>query len=389
MTIDGMKVWLVSESSPATSEEAAERLSIWLSAFVPRDPMARFSPRSVAVALRSCGLPQGRPGAVTHVLRLGPMAGAAFTSAVASLRVGSAERATDAGLELRLIVGDPIPVVEARFRKAVSMQATTGGWLGHDADRVDDLNVISFCSTAPTRRLPLGATCEPLGHGFLLRSIGSFEDAAAMTSSVKALAIALRQPEPERSPVHAHMTPAPEPLQPPRVELAPVIVAPVPPAAISEPNLDETLPITGPVRLSGELPFSGSTGDETLQALFRSPSPAELAPSTGSGPPTDETVMLPPNAGASAASAGAGRTGLSVPVMTLERYAELRAHLLVFGEDHAATLQHFGLRSHQDRELLKLRFASIFTSDEARRDRFVARMQVIAAQLRAAGKKPT
>ena len=159
----------------------------------------------------------------------------------------------------------------------------------------------------------------------------------------------------------------------------------VPAAPMPEPNPDETLPITGPVKVDDVLPFSGSTGDETLQALFRSPSPAALAPSAGSDALMDETVMLPPTAG----SASRGPAAPAIPVMTVERYAELRAHLLVLGEDHEPTLQRFGLGSRDARELLKLRFVSMFAADVALRDRFVVRMQELAADLRRKEKSST
>ncbi len=69
--------------------------------------------------------------------------------------------------------------------------------------------------------------------------------------------------------------------------------------------------------------------------------------------------------------------------LTIDEYAELRAHLLVFGENHEPTLKRFGLLSEASRELLKLRFLSAFSTDDALRDRFVAKMQQLAAELRA------
>ena len=386
MSDSRLMVRLVSAASPTTTSDAAEQLSGWLSAFVTGGPAQRFSPEALRVALRSCVLPQGGPGAVTHVLRMRSVAGVSFASAVAALRVGSApgENGELPGIELTLEISSSVDLAAAAFCKAAMTETTTHGWLGQEADLVDDVNVVSFRSEAPTRKLPMGASCEPLGHGFLLRSIGSFTDATAITSSVGTLAMALREPSlTDAFPAQVVLPPEPRQLllsQPSHRDVAPPPLVQLQRPSVAELDPDETAPILGPLKVTDLLPFSGSTGDETLQALFRSPSPAELAPPSRSEASTDETVMLPPTAGTSGL-----RAGLSIPVMTVERYAELRAYLLVLGEDHEPTLQRFGLQSRDARELLKLRFVSMFATDEALRDRFVARMQELAAALRTKG----
>jgi hypothetical protein len=312
-------------------------------------------------------MPPGDPLAVTHVWRSRGAAEANFVKAVASLRVGAAGHQTHPGLQLVLSAKGPVPLVEPRFRGAVLMQATTSGWLGSDADAIDHVNVVTFRTMAPVRPMPPGAKCEVHGQGFILHAAVAGEPAK---TSVRTLAMTLREPEATRA------------ISSPSQVGAPPVQRTVPNhvAALRMSNLDETAPILNPIKVADVLPFSGSTGDETLQALAKAPLPAANAGFSSNAASPDETVMLPPNARAPG--------GPGMPFLSLEQYAELRAHLLVFGENHEPTLLRFGLLTQESRELLKLRFLAIFAADEVTRDRFVVRMQELATQLRSKSGSP-
>lgn len=353
---------------PETVDDAAQWLSGWLRPFVPGDGVARVSGRALERAVRAGVLPRGAPGSVTHVVRFGCARDARFVRAVASFRVGPRDRCERWGAELLLTLASLDEVADP-FRAAVGMDRTTGAWAGFTSDLTEQVNALSFRMHAPPGELPLGASCVALGRGFLLRSIQSFEDADAVSRSVKALAASLRG-----GPLPATVAPRVDlsaaPLMPAPALATPSPIEP-PPRVMSPPiNPDETVPLGVRVPLGVVLPFSGTTGEETLAALARRPDEGPNVPAASA----DETVMLPPG--------GAGSRTSPVPFLTLQQYADLRAHLTVFGEHHEPTWASFGLTSPASRELTKARFAALFAYNEEMRARFLELLPVAIAALK-------
>jgi hypothetical protein len=93
-----------------------------------------------------------------------------------------------------------------------------------------------------------------------------------------------------------------------------------------------------------------------------------------------ESLPLPPTA---AMPFSAPEAAPSVPELTLEQYAHLRAQLSVRGEDDAETLRQFGVGSRAVKESLQARFAAQFRADPQTQARFVQLVQQRVAELRA------
>jgi hypothetical protein len=75
--------------------------------------------------------------------------------------------------------------------------------------------------------------------------------------------------------------------------------------------------------------------------------------------------------------------------LTLDHYAELRAHLTIKGEDDLDTLARFGIRTHSAKEALQARFAARFQQDPAAQAYFVDRVRSLTNDLReSAARKP-
>jgi len=144
---------------------------------------------------------------------------------------------------------------------------------------------------------------------------------------------------------------------------------------------DETLPIPAPFTPGRAVPFSGSRSPVELAAMLE---PGEAPPSHGESS-ADETAMLP-RVEILAAQTGSFRDQLGplvVPLLSLDEYAGLRAHLTVYGEADAGTLARFGVAAEEVREALRKRFAEYFQRDKTAQAQFIASMQDAVRRVRA------
>ncbi len=158
-----------------------------------------------------------------------------------------------------------------------------------------------------------------------------------------------------------------------------VVASPV--AAVGQPfDADATLPIPAPMLAMPALPFAA--GAATPQA----PQASEAAPEARPPDPgAGETALLPMMELTSLTS-GTFRDRLGavvVPILSLDEYAEVRARLTVFGEDHVPTLARFGVASPEVGDALRARFADYFKRDPAAQARFLGAMQAAIVRVRA------
>lgn len=143
---------------------------------------------------------------------------------------------------------------------------------------------------------------------------------------------------------------------------------------------DETLPIPAPFAAKAAIPFSGETPPERVAQMFDPVQPHARSPEPG----PDETALTP------VAEFVMPKTGtfrdqlvpLVVPILSLDEYAELRARLTVYGEDHAETLKRFGVASPQVHEAQRARFSDYFLRDPAAQAAFLKAMQGAIARVR-------
>ncbi|MBL8742280.1 MAG: hypothetical protein JNK04_14325 [Myxococcales bacterium] len=149
-------------------------------------------------------------------------------------------------------------------------------------------------------------------------------------------------------------------------------------AASFEP--DETLPIPAPFAAKPAIPFTGSTPPEKVAQMFDPVEPRARSPEPG----PDETALTP------IADFVMPKTGtfrdqlvpLVVPILSLDEYAELRARLTVYGEDHAETLTRFGVASPQVHEAQRARFSEYFLRDPSAQAAFLKAMQSAIVRVR-------
>jgi hypothetical protein len=141
-------------------------------------------------------------------------------------------------------------------------------------------------------------------------------------------------------------------------------------AASVEPLLDGTVELRDAV-LGPALPFVNSDtagGAEEKAAVPRQP--VRMATGTEDVDVAKLREALMPFARGRASSAPAAPIGAAE--LSLEDYALLRASLMIHGEDDAATLASFGIRSRDEKSAIQARFAALFRGDAAAQARFVA-----------------
>jgi len=154
------------------------------------------------------------------------------------------------------------------------------------------------------------------------------------------------------------------------------------PARIAEPaaviNPDDTAMLPSPLYVKPALPFSGETTPERLEEIAGPAPTTERVPKQRKeGFDPDETAMVPSPL-AKAPSTGSFRDQLGavdIPTLSLDEYADMRAQLAVQGEDHAETLERFGVMSTAVHAALKARFAAYFKRDPEAQQRFVSALQ--------------
>ncbi len=346
------------QPSPGSTEEASRWIHQCLLPFAPKVPGRVLSATALARRLGQARLGRmpGRPNAATHRLVLRDVPHAQFASAEVTLHVGS-----EVASVIRMVGMRPLPEVQDGFAQVAASRAVTSGWAGDPSATVRGLNQLSFRREAPSGTLPAGAACIPGPHGVLLMACSSAVAAESVRASVEALAGAFSRARPadfvgiraEESWVGAaaHVEAA-----------APAAASPaLPDRVLLMVNPDETVPIPARLHVGPALPFGGTTGDETLQALFARPSPVHDQ--------SGDTVALP-----------VPGSLLQLNVLSFEQYVELRALLTVFGVEHEPTWARFGLTDKSARQLVQLRFAREFSTDNALRDRFLLAVhaQVIA-----------
>jgi hypothetical protein len=164
-----------------------------------------------------------------------------------------------------------------------------------------------------------------------------------------------------------------------------------PPAAAharaAEVNLDATIEAVGTLQ-EPALPFGAVRSAEYLAKLARPARPAAV----DSRDPADalgSTVEVRIDTiGAAATPFASAQPPVVEPDLTLERYAELRAHLMVAGEDDPETCRRFGCASKAAKDAIQERFAALFRSDPAARERFVELLSAARAALGAAVPAP-
>lgn len=149
--------------------------------------------------------------------------------------------------------------------------------------------------------------------------------------------------------------------------------------ASSMADPDATLPIPAPGTGAPALPFSpASSNRHALESI-------KTGPAAPTDPGSGETALLPQVELTSLAT-GTFRDRLAplvVPILSLEEYAEARARLTVYGEDHAPTLARFGITSPDVRDALRARFADYFKRDPEAQGRFLSAMQLAIGRVRA------
>jgi len=151
------------------------------------------------------------------------------------------------------------------------------------------------------------------------------------------------------------------------------------PRILTDP--DETLPIPAAFTPGRAVPFSGTRSQVELAVVLE---PDEAQQSHGESS-ADETAMLP-RVEILAAQTGSFRDQLGplvVPLLSLDEYAGLRAHLTVYGEADAGTLARFGVAAEEVREALRKRFAEYFQRDKTAQAQFIASMQDAVRRVRA------
>lgn len=134
---------------------------------------------------------------------------------------------------------------------------------------------------------------------------------------------------------------------------------------------DATATIAVPVALGRAIPFSGDRSEAHLRELAAQPLPPRGDRPTG----PDETVLAPQQVLLETIASGSFRDALApvvVPKLTVADYADLRARLVVFGEDHLPSLRHHGVMSGAAKEALERAFRVQFEADTALRGRFEA-----------------
>jgi hypothetical protein len=136
-----------------------------------------------------------------------------------------------------------------------------------------------------------------------------------------------------------------------------------------DPDATAAIPVHAAVGRA--IPFSGDRSEAHLRELAaqRAPSRADRL----AGP--DETVLAPQQVLLQTIASGSFRDALApvvVPQLTVADYADLRARLVVFGEDHVASLRHHGVLSVAAKEALERAFRSKFEADAVLRARFEA-----------------
>ena len=311
--------------SPASAEEASRWLEQCLLPFAAgaggSGSLGATALRRLVTRSRLGKLP-GRPNAATHRFTLRGTARAQFVKAEVTLHVGL-EVPSVVRLESELSLSE----LQQGFALVAASGALTTGSAGDPACRIGALNQLCFLSTLPAADLPPGAVCTPSSHGVLLLACSMGAEPTSVRPAVEALGHALKSPRPlGRSAVPFESA---LPMRPAFAE---------PPARVAlEVDPDETVPIPLGLSFSGAMPFSGTTGDETLERLFARPAADLIADEAGA------TVALPITGGSS-----------RVPVLSLEEYVELRALLTLFGTEHEATWARFGLHEKQRIGISKL-----------------------------------
>ncbi|MBK6514942.1 MAG: hypothetical protein IPG04_12650 [Polyangiaceae bacterium] len=143
---------------------------------------------------------------------------------------------------------------------------------------------------------------------------------------------------------------------------------------------DETLPIPTSLATRPALPFAGMTSLERLAWLSSERGPSTIPEDAN----PDETLPIPRSAPSPGTGTFRDRLGaVEVPVLSLDEYVELRARLLVCGEDHAPTLARFGVLVRPVHAALKARFAEYFERAPEARAAFVDALAARVAELRA------
>jgi hypothetical protein len=388
------QIVLLTNERPASVEEAADWVTEALTSLVP-DGARPWSRRRVLAGLEKGALsrmPMDLPthrwvhseaAGKVHAVRVNLRVGAAVDasgSAAAERAVGSGQPGIELEVEGWQDEAPEIAVPEdagPRFVTAARAGRFSSGWVGPRTWMHQRLNLWSLVERPPERRLPDGASCEPLGGAFLLKAAAGREPSAARVREAATW-------------FDVESNPAPVPLPPAPLPPAPVVpVAPpaVPPGGYPSP--DETLPIPLKVASLG-LPFqpsqralavSGSLSAEEVASRAAASTPPRAAAGNVN---VDETVMLPKQTTAVVVGEGLRErlAPKAIPVLSLDEYAELRAGLTVFGADHAPTLARFGVGEPMVAEIVRQRFASAFTGDDRLRERFVARLQEYVAALR-------
>jgi hypothetical protein len=266
------------------------------------------------------------------------------------------------------------------FAAAVRSGRFSRGWGGPAKWTHKQLNAWSFTPDAPRRKLPPGASCEPVGGGYLLSvdmlsALGLEQRVAELPSWFSV--------QPDVLPMATSDLALPEPALAETQSTQPASALLVPGWVLPTASPDETAPLPmGPLPKQ-VLPFAGSLSAEQVRARVESARPA---PAYGSANPNpDETVMLPFPTATAASSDESFRGQLSplaIPILSLDEYAQLRAQLNVFGEHHAPTLQRFGVADRDVLEALQRRFAQAFARDAKLQQQFVTKLAALVQQLR-------
>lgn len=137
-------------------------------------------------------------------------------------------------------------------------------------------------------------------------------------------------------------------------------------AALSKESVgvDETVLIRSPYAQKPATPFSGTTTQERLAAVA-------AAPEEKTEDQSGATMMAPSPFAANAPTPFERPATASEEDFTIERYAALRAELMVHGEEHLPTLQSYGLPSVAALMRLRARFAAVFARDRGAQDEFM------------------
>lgn len=394
--IAACQVLLQSAPRPVDTKQAAHLLWALLSPFGvalhgiavrgrPEHPFRELTERNAEEWIAKGRLGQLPGDWVTHRVqfRFGDAEG---ISGTARFRVASTGQAPGVDIFFDL-PGLPFEEAEAAFRSSLATGMATAAFLSPAETFVENVGLLTY----GTGKLPvLGAGAvhskpfprvEPLGKGWLAFACSPHAAPTEIAAAAASLAQELRAGAHVllAAPVAAHPAEGPTRTLEPR----PISVPAPTPVPLPPVDPDETLPIPIPGKLASPTPFTKAPPPKTAEvaAMFAPTSPREQRAEAD----PDETAMLP------AVTIVASQTGgftdrlgpVVVPLLSLDEYAELRAHLSLHGEDHSPTLARFGVMSREANAALRARFAEYFQREPAAQAAFLAAMQTALARLKA------